>query len=105
MPDFGPCKTNSVVGAPKWGADFHRFESDPEDRLADEITDPEVSQMSRITKRLSGAGALAILALAAVLAGCGGGDSTPIALKSASANKATECRTRCRNRSKAAWWA
>ena len=37
--------------------------------------------MSRTTKRLSGAGALAVLALAAVLAGCGGGNSTPIALK------------------------
>ena len=37
--------------------------------------------MSRTTNWLSGAGALAVLALAALLAGCGGGNSTPIALK------------------------
>ena len=37
--------------------------------------------MSRPTKRLSGAWALAVLALAAVLAGCGGGNSSPTALK------------------------
>ncbi len=80
MPDFGPCKTNSVVGAPKWGADFHRFESDPEDRLADEITRQGGQSMSRITARPRGAGALVILTLAAALVGCGGGDSTPIAL-------------------------
>ena len=36
--------------------------------------------MSRTTKRLC-VGALAVLALAAVLAGCGDGNSTPIALK------------------------
>ena len=37
--------------------------------------------MSRPTKRLGGAGALAVLALVAVLAGCGGGSSTPVSLK------------------------
>ena len=37
--------------------------------------------MSRPTKRLSGAWALAVLAFAVVLAGCGGGNSTPVALK------------------------
>ncbi len=59
----------------------HGTRSGSEDRLADEITDREVIHMSRPTKRLSGAGALAVLGLAAVLAGCGGGNSTPIALK------------------------
>ena len=37
--------------------------------------------MSRSTKRFSGAWALAVLALVAVLAGCGGGNSSPTALK------------------------
>ena len=52
-----------------------------EDRLAGQIANPEVSQMSRPSKRLGSAASLAVLALAAVLAGCGGGTSTPVALK------------------------